>query len=72
MSPATRRFGGTERATQQANPNDKQDREARLGEKPKRGQRKRGQGGDPRSLPGSQDLGDQREPQTKGGMVKGT
>jgi hypothetical protein len=39
--------------------------------KPEKDQR-REQGGDPRTLPGSEDLGDQDEPQDEGGMVKGT
>ncbi|HET9537425.1 MAG TPA: hypothetical protein VFP43_19140 [Mesorhizobium sp.] len=51
---------------------EKDDREPQLGEKPKPGQQQHGEGGDPRTLPGSQDLGDQSEPQDKGGMVKGT
>ena len=49
----------------------KQDREPQLGEKPKPGQQQ-GKGGDPRTLPGSTDLGDQSEPQDQGGMTKGT
>jgi hypothetical protein len=44
-------------------------RKPQLGEKPKPGRQR---GGDPRTLPGSQDLGDQDEPQDRGGMVKGT
>jgi len=51
---------------------DKVDREPQLGEKPKPGQQQHGEGGDPRTLPGSQELGNQSEPQDKGGMVKGT
>jgi hypothetical protein len=50
---------------------EKQDRQRQLGEKPKPGQQQHGEGGDPRTLPGS-DLGDQSEPQDQGGMVKGT
>ena len=59
-------------------PTDKQDREPQFGEKPKPGQQQQKpgqqprQGGDPRTLPGSQDLGDQSERQDQGGMVKGT
>jgi hypothetical protein len=49
---------------------DKDDRDPQLDEKPKPGQQQGG--GDPRTLPGSQDLGDQDEPQDQGGMVKGT
>ena len=49
---------------------NKDDREPQLGEKPQPGQQQGG--GDPRTLPGSQDLGDQDEPQDQGGMVKGT
>ena len=48
------------------------DREPRPAESMKRSRPRRRKGGDPRTLPGSQDLGDQREPQTTGGMVKGT
>jgi hypothetical protein len=48
------------------------DREPRPAESMKRSRRRRGKGGDPRTLPGSQDLGDQQRPQTTGGMVKGT
>jgi hypothetical protein len=55
-----------------ATPADDKDRQPQLGEKPKPGRQQHGQGGDPRSLPGSEDLGDQSEPQDKGGMVKGT
>ena len=53
---------------------DKDEREPQLGEKlrePQLGE-KPTTGGDPRKLPGSQDLGDQDEPQDRGGMVKGT
>jgi hypothetical protein len=48
------------------------DRQPQFGEKPKPGQQQHGEGGDPRTLPGSKDLGDQSEPQDQGGMVKGT
>jgi hypothetical protein len=49
------------------------DREPRSAESMKRSpRRRRGKGGDPRTLPGAQDLGDQQQPQTTGGMVKGT
>ena len=48
------------------------DPQRQFGEKPKPGQQQHGQGGDPRTLPGSKDLGDQSEPQDQGGMVKGT
>ena len=50
----------------------KQDREPQLGGKPKPGQQQHGEGGDPRTLPGSKNLGDQSEPQDQGGMTKGT
>ena len=56
------------------------ERQPQFGEKPKHGGQQhggqqrgeQGEGGDPRTLPGSEDLGDQRKPQNKGGMTKGT
>ncbi len=51
---------------------DQEDRQPQLGEKPKPGQQQATKGGDPRTLPGSKDLGDTTKPQDKGGMVKGT
>ena len=64
MARATKPTGKTAR-------DDRAQAESRVtGETPKRSRRKRG--GDPRTMPGSQELGDQQRPQTTGGMVKGT
>ena len=51
---------------------DRKNRQPQFGEKPKPGQQQATKGGDPRTLPGSKDLGDTTEPQDQGGMVKGT